>query len=63
MTSALVYSWHVHFSSAFLEQQWAACDQVQGAGYSESEVETDTTDLEMENLVVPQEVSKQEQSM
>jgi hypothetical protein len=33
-----------------------------GAGYSESVVVTDTADLEMENLVVPQEVSKQERS-
>jgi hypothetical protein len=32
-------------------------------GYSESKVDTDTTDLKMENLVVPQELSKQEQSV
>jgi hypothetical protein len=33
------------------------CDQVQ-EGYSKSEVETNVTGLELENLVVPQEVSK-----
>jgi hypothetical protein len=33
---------------------------VQGAGYSESVVETDMVGLELENLVVSQETSNQE---
>jgi hypothetical protein len=37
-------------------------NRCKGVGYSESVVVTDTADLEMENLVVPQEVSKQERS-
>jgi hypothetical protein len=36
-------SWHVHSSSPL-----PAADQVSGAGYSECEVETDTTTLQVE---------------
>jgi hypothetical protein len=36
-------SYHIHSSSPL-----AASDQVQGAGYSESKVETNATDLELE---------------
>jgi hypothetical protein len=42
-SAATANSCHVHSSSPF-----AASDQVQGAGYSESEVETNVTDLELE---------------
>jgi hypothetical protein len=36
---------------------------MQGAGYSESKVEANTTGLELEDLVVPQEVLNQERSV
>jgi hypothetical protein len=48
MTSsdAAIDSCHVHSSSPL-----AVADQVQGAGYSESEVEIDAADLELETDV------------
>jgi hypothetical protein len=42
-SAAAVDSCHIHSSSPL-----AISDQVQGVGYSESEVETDATDLKLE---------------
>jgi hypothetical protein len=47
-TSTVVYSCHVHSLSSLVEQKGDAFDQVQGVGYSESEVETDTSSLKLE---------------
>jgi hypothetical protein len=49
MTSsvAVVESWHVHSSPSLAEQWGVASDQMQGVGYSESEVETNAVALEL----------------
>jgi hypothetical protein len=47
----MIDSCHVHFSSPL-----AMADQVQGVRYSESEVETDATDLELETDVASHEM-------
>jgi hypothetical protein len=45
-STTVVDAYHVHSSSPL-----ATSDHVQGAGFSESEVETDTTGLELETDV------------
>jgi hypothetical protein len=56
-TSAAVYSWHVHSLSSLVEQYRVASDQVQGAGYFESKVETD---MAASGQVVSQKILNQE---
>jgi hypothetical protein len=47
-SAATVESCHLHSSSPLARQQGAMFDQVQGAVYSECEVETDVASLELE---------------
>jgi hypothetical protein len=47
MTSIAVYSWYVHSSSSLVKQYGVASDQVQGVGYFEYEVETNTAGLKL----------------